>query len=161
MSKGLRVMVVEPDKEPYEKMLKHSLEAMQEVVGGYIETTRDSLLPGMILVVNEEGKIKGLPMNRSTHCDIICGTFFVCANGRDDFRSLSDEQVEEVKLVYGLPKGDSSSEQLDEIIIYLEMVLTGFNTFIEQLESTITPSVSSADSSLKEGAEKNPHNSGN
>lgn len=108
MSKGLRVMVVEPDKEPYEKMLKHSLEAMQEVVGGYIETTRDSLLPGMILVVNEEGKIKGLPMNRSTHCDIICGTFFVCANGRDDFRSLSDEQIEEVKLVYGLPKGDRS-----------------------------------------------------
>lgn len=40
-----------------------------------------------------------------------------------------------------------TSEQLDEIIIYLEMVLTGFNTFIEQFEST---------------AEKeNPHNSGN
>jgi hypothetical protein len=58
----------------------------------------------MLLVVNEEGKINGLPMNRCTGTDIICGTFFVCGNGRDDFRSLSDEQVEEVKLVYGLPK---------------------------------------------------------
>lgn len=38
-------------------------------------------------------------------------------------------------------------EQINEIILYLEMMLTGFNTFIEQLESTIT--------------KENPHNSGN
>lgn len=108
MKHGLRVMVVEPDKEPYEKVLNHSLEAMQKVVGGYIETTRDDLLPGMILVVNEEGKLKGLPFNRCTHCDCIAGTFFVCKNGKDDFESLTDADVEEVKLVYGLPKGDRS-----------------------------------------------------
>lgn len=109
MSKGgLKVVIVEPEKEPYVKKLKHSLEAMQEVVGGYIETTRDSLLPGMILVVNEEGKLRGLPMNRCTDCDILFGTFFVCGNGRDDFISLTEQQIEEVKLVYGLFKGDSS-----------------------------------------------------
>lgn len=108
MSCRLRVMVVEPDKEPYEKFLGDSLEAMYEVVGKPIEVTKDILLPGMLLVVNEEHKLRGLPINRCTGDDIICGTFFVCANGRDDFRSLSDEQVEEVKLVYGLPKGDRS-----------------------------------------------------
>lgn len=54
-----------------------------------------------------------------------------------------------------------TNEQLNEVTVHLDSMLTGFNTFIEQLESTITPSVSSADSSLKEGAEKNPHNSGN
>ena len=107
---SLRVMVVEPDKEPYEKVLRGDLESMQEVVGGYIETTRDTLLPGMVLVVNEEGKIKGLPMNRSTHCDIICGTFFVCKNGKEDFRSLTDKDIEEIKLVYGLPKGDKAEK---------------------------------------------------
>ena len=106
MKQGLRVMVVEPDKEPYEKLLRDSLEAMYEVVGKPIETTRDKLLPGMLLVVNEEGKINGLPINRCTGTDIICGTFFVCSNGGDDFKSLTDDQVEEVKLVYGLPKGD-------------------------------------------------------
>jgi hypothetical protein len=121
---SLRVMVVEPDKEPYEKVLRGDLESMQEVVGGHIETTRDNLLPGMVLVVNKEGKIKGLPYNRCTHCDIICGTFFVCRNGPDDFRNLHNKDIEEIKLVYGLPKGDKA-----------------------------TPSVSEADSSLEEGAD--------
>lgn len=104
IKRGLRVMVVEPDKEPYEKQLADCLEAMQKTVGGYIEVTRDSLLPGMLLVVNEEGKCRNLTMNRCTGTDIIFGTFFVCADGGDDFTSLTDEQVGEIKLVYGLPK---------------------------------------------------------
>lgn len=99
---SLRVMVVEPGKEPYEKYLRGNLESMQEVVGGHIETTRDSRLPNLVLVVNEEGKLKGLPINRGTHCDIICGTFFVCRNGRDDFRNLTDKDIEKINSVYGL-----------------------------------------------------------
>lgn len=107
----LRIMVVEPDKEPYEKIISGNLTSMQEIVGGYIETTRDKLLPGMVIVVNEEGKIKGLPINRCTHCDLLCGTFFVCGNGKDDFRSLRDEEIEEIKLVYGLPKGERNEQK--------------------------------------------------
>lgn len=110
MKSKLRVMVVEPDKEPYEKFLKDSLEAMYEIVGKPIEVTRDILLPGMLLVVNEEHKLRGLPINRCTGDDIICGTFFVCKNGKDDFRSLTDADVEEIKTVYGLPKGTCDKE---------------------------------------------------
>lgn len=99
---SLRVMVVEPGKDPYEKYLRGNLESMQEIVGGHIETTRDKSLPGMVLVVNEEGKIKDLPINRGTHCDIICGTFFVCGNGRDNFRNLTDKEIEMIMQVYGL-----------------------------------------------------------
>ena len=40
-----------------------------------------------------------------------------------------------------------TNEQLNEVAVYLDLMLTGFNTFIEQLESTIT--------------KENPHNSGN
>lgn len=40
-----------------------------------------------------------------------------------------------------------TDEQLDEVTAYMELLLTGFNTFIEQLKSTIT--------------KENPHNSGN
>lgn len=110
MKSKLRVMVVEPDKEPYEKFLKDSLEAMYEIVGKPIEVTRDILLPGMLLVVNEEGKLRGLPINRCTGDDIICGTFFVCRNGKDDFKNLTDADVEEIKTVYGLPKGTCDKE---------------------------------------------------
>ena len=111
---SLRVMVVEPDKEPYEKILRGDLESMQEIVGGHIETTRDNLLPGMLLVVNEEGKIKGLPFNRCTHNDIICGTFFVCRSDRDDFRNLLNKDIDEIKFVYGLPKGDKTEKEIQE-----------------------------------------------
>lgn len=46
------------------------------------------------------------------------------------------------------------NEQLEEFTAYLETMLTDFNTFIEQFESTITaPSGNEA--------EKNPHSSGN
>lgn len=99
---SLRVMVVEPGKAPEERILRGDLASMQEVVGGPIETTRDRNLPGLVLVVNEEGKLKGLPINRGTHCDIICGTFFVCRNGGDDFKNLTDKDIEKINSVYGL-----------------------------------------------------------
>lgn len=101
-STKLKVMVVEPGKEPEVKTLRGDLASMQEVVGGHIETTIDWNLPGLVLVVNEEGKLKGLPVNRGTHCDIICGTFFVCRNGGDDFKSLTDKDIERVKRIYGI-----------------------------------------------------------
>lgn len=41
---------------------KPSLERLQEIVGGYIEALR--LKGGMFLVVNEEGLIRRLPVNR-------------------------------------------------------------------------------------------------
>lgn len=40
-----------------------------------------------------------------------------------------------------------TNEQLNEVVVYLDLMLSGFNTFIEQLESTIT--------------KENPHNSCN
>ena len=40
-----------------------------------------------------------------------------------------------------------SNEQLNEVKVYLEMMLAGFNTFMEQFESTIE--------------KENPHTSGN
>ncbi len=99
---SLRVMVIEPGREPEERILKGDLESMQEVVGGPIETTRNWNLPGLVLVVNEEGKIKDLPINRGTHCDIIYGTFFVCRLGSDDFKSLYDKDIERIKRIYGI-----------------------------------------------------------
>lgn len=40
-----------------------------------------------------------------------------------------------------------TNEQLNEVTVYLDLMLAGFNTFIEQLESTVE--------------KENPHNSGN
>jgi hypothetical protein len=40
-----------------------TLEEMQEVVGGYIEVVASAQDPDEILIVNEEGRLKDLPVN--------------------------------------------------------------------------------------------------
>ena len=96
----MRVVIVEPDKAPYERDIGESLEELQDVVEGLIEITHDRLLPGCVIVCNEEGKISNMPMNRCVGSDIIFGTFFVCGEDGEDFCDLTDEQVNEALEIY-------------------------------------------------------------
>lgn len=107
-----RIVVVEPNKLPEERIIGENLEDFQKVVGGNIEITRDEKLPGMIIVVNEEGKIRGLPWNRRIKnggaIDYISGTFFVIGDSGSDFVNLSDIQVKQAMHRFSLPKRRSS-----------------------------------------------------
>lgn len=96
----MRAVIVEPDKAPYERDIEDTLEQLQEIVDGMIETTYDRLLPGAVIVCNEEGKLLDLPMNRCIGSDIIFGTFFVVGEDGEDFCSLTDEQVKEALEIY-------------------------------------------------------------
>ena len=103
--KEIRVLVVEPEKPPYERIIS-TLEDMQSIVNGHIETAYPFPEP-VALVVNEDGKNLGLPYNRAIMdesgllpTDIICGTFFVAGVGEDDFVSLTDEQVQRYTELY-------------------------------------------------------------
>jgi uncharacterized protein DUF3846 len=99
----IQVVIVEPDKKPYKKTIDNSLEAMQAIVGGYIENVRiASTQKGAMvsLIVNEEGKLIGLPVNRVIRGrggqDILVGTFFVTAsNGEGDQISLTDQECDQ------------------------------------------------------------------
>lgn len=57
-------------------------------------------------IVNEEGKMLGLPMNRAltdesgVPYDIVCGTFFVVGIGDEDFTSLTEQQIEKYREKY-------------------------------------------------------------
>ena len=94
----IEILVVEPGKKPYVKTIDNSLQAMQEVVGGYIEPI---YFDDAAIVVNEEGKVNKLPLNRSLYdesgerFDIIAGTFFVCGLGEEKFTSLNEKQKEQ------------------------------------------------------------------
>ena len=94
----IEILVVEPGKKPYVKTIDNSLQAMQEVVEGYIEPI---YLDDVAIVVNEEGKVNKLPLNRSLYdesgerFDIIAGTFFVCGLGEENFTSLNETQKEQ------------------------------------------------------------------
>lgn len=90
------VLVVEPGKAPRAVNLKGDLKSLQDAVGGYIEAVYPYDDP-VAIIVNEEGKLNGLPMNRALRdedgdvYDVICGTFIVAGLTDEDFGSLSPE----------------------------------------------------------------------
>jgi hypothetical protein len=99
----IKVVIVEPLKKPYVKVIKNDLEPMQEIVGGYIECVpvypENNGNPGLDIVLNEEGKINGKSKPNRLYADgedVLFGTFFVTKSNEDgEFISLSDEECEE------------------------------------------------------------------
>ena len=92
----LTVLVVEPMKEPYVKEINPGLHALQTEVGGDIAASYPFDDP-VGLVLNDEGKLIGLDLNRSLRdehgeiYDIVAGTFLVVGLGEESFTSLPPE----------------------------------------------------------------------
>ncbi len=93
----MKVLVVEPLKPCYVREIE-GLQAMREIVGGHIE----AIYPyeeQVAVIVNEEGKLLGLPYNRplldehGVPYDIVCGTFFVAGLSGETFTSLTEDQL--------------------------------------------------------------------
>ncbi|MDT1943978.1 hypothetical protein CKN99_13050 [Carnobacterium maltaromaticum] len=91
---NIRILKVEPQKEPEVVTLKNDLESMQEAVGGLIEII--DLSETACVLCNEEGKLNGLEGNRSLGNDILVGTFYVTGSDYDgNLCSLSDAEITE------------------------------------------------------------------
>ena len=60
--KEIKVLKVKPHEHPEVYMLKNTLEAMQEAVGGYIDIV--GLDDNVCILLNDEGKLIGLEGNR-------------------------------------------------------------------------------------------------
>lgn len=79
----IEVLLVRPMEKPQLIRMEDSLEAMQKTVGGLIEEYMPFTDP-VALVCNEEGKMRGMPLNRGIYddngnlLDIIAGDFFIC-----------------------------------------------------------------------------------
>ena len=95
----LTVLVVEPMKEPYVKEIGPGLHALQAEVGGDIAASYPFDDP-VGLVLNDEGKLIGLDLNRSLRdeqgeiYDIVAGTFLVVGLGPESFASLSPDMIQ-------------------------------------------------------------------
>ncbi|MFQ7140056.1 antirestriction protein ArdA [Evtepia sp.] len=95
----LTVLVVEPMKDPYVKEIDPGLHALQAEVGGDIAASYPFDDP-VGLVLNDEGKLIGLDLNRSLldeHgeiYDIVAGTFLVVGLGPESFASLPPDMIQ-------------------------------------------------------------------
>ena len=89
----IKILKIEPGKMPYEKEMVNDLEGIQAEVEGMFECVY--LDNNCIAVVNEEGKLNGMELNRRIGNDIIAGSFFICGDSDDgEFISLTDEQMD-------------------------------------------------------------------
>ena len=92
----MTVLVVEPEKTPYPQEIGTDLEALQKAVGGYIQAVYPYDEP-VAIIVNEEGKLNGLPLNRALRddsgspYDVTAGTMLIVGLGDEDFCSLTPE----------------------------------------------------------------------
>ena len=82
---AIQVLKVASGKAPEAITIPNTLEAMQQMVGGYIEVIP---LEDVCLVCNEEGKLMGLPGSRRLGDDIIAGTFFLAGDTPGRIRLL-------------------------------------------------------------------------
>ena len=91
MNYKMRVLIKRPD-ETYGHIcnISNRLENLQKTVGGNIEVVKIAKSADgkpILLVCNEEGKIKGLEHNMYIENEEIVGTFFLCSS---DYEELTD-----------------------------------------------------------------------
>ena len=108
-SSKIKVVLLEPGKLAREAEIDATLKGMQSVVGGYIEPLYFCEEP-VCFIVNEEGKILNLELNRGVYdkdkklIEIIAGTAFICDCSGKNFGSLSSEQVKKFTMQYKYPE---------------------------------------------------------
>lgn len=111
VDKKIKVVLLEPGKLARSAEIDSSLRGMQQLVGGYIELFYP-FEEAVCVVLNEEGKLTGLPLNRAFRdegpdhqiLDIIAGTCFICDCSGEDFASLTDEQLQHYENKFKYPE---------------------------------------------------------
>lgn len=86
MAELLSVYRKEPGGLYYHDMIENDLHALQEAVGGYIETvTIHGATRDIVIICDEEGRLKGKTPNCSIAGVSFCGPIVVCSTDGEEF----------------------------------------------------------------------------
>lgn len=96
----IKVLIVEPIRDPYIKEIQNTLEEKQKIVNGLIQFIE--LEEDVDLIFNEDGKILNLEMNRIITNDVVCGTFIIAGQINGDSTSLTEKQIQKYKRYFKL-----------------------------------------------------------
>lgn len=106
----MRVLMVEPGKRAYEKIIGTTLDDMYAALDCDCIQGVYPYDDAIAIVCDDEGKLKRSKPNRAIYNsdgkveDIICGKFFVCDCSTQNFRSLSDDMMQKYKKQFLLPE---------------------------------------------------------
>ena len=109
MAEEIRILLVEPGEKPRLVTMEHTLQNLQDAVGGYIECHYPWDDP-VALICCGDAKLKGYPPNRmlidgeGEPYDLINGTFFICGLSYDDFSSINNELAEKYADLFYWPE---------------------------------------------------------
>ena len=93
------MIIKEPGKAPVvEPLFDNDLKAFQKAVGGYIETVTFGEL---VVICNEEGRLKGLPHNTVIGGVDFCGTILAAGVKGEEFASVRASVVPTVLRMLG------------------------------------------------------------
>lgn len=92
----IRVLYKQPGRMVRTMLIQNDLKRLQTLVGGYIEAC--SIFKDVVMIVNEEGKLKKMEPNFLYGFDMIVGPAIFCRSDRDKLASLTEDQMEAIKI---------------------------------------------------------------
>ena len=112
----MKILVIEPEKAPYEKEIGDDIHDMQAIVGGCIEPIYFEPKETAIAWCNDEFLLNGSQPNRIVGNVLVHGTFFVSGNYEwfcqyhlTHFirtRIMQRERYDHSRAFFGLPEAD-------------------------------------------------------
>jgi len=91
----IRVMIVEPGKDPRLETIDNDIHVMQQIVGGYVEALRMKV-ENLYILCHEEGRFQRLPLNRIG----VYGTFLVVGVREPEFVGLTGPQIKNLMALF-------------------------------------------------------------
>ncbi|MGN0246733.1 MAG: YodL domain-containing protein [Lachnospiraceae bacterium] len=106
-----KIVYVEPHKPAYATEIGSDYKSLSRAVKGLIEPIYDTD-DNTVYVGNEESKLIGMPGNRhmSNGHGIIAGPFLVIGDDGEEFRSLTDEEINKYVEKFSQPEDISDEE---------------------------------------------------
>lgn len=108
-NESLTVLLIEPERYPKVVQIGSDLKSLQQAVGGWIEAVYPWEDKAAI-ILNEEGKINQLPLNRALRTedgeiyDITAGNMLVVGLGEENFTSLTKDQLSHYEKLFHQPE---------------------------------------------------------
>lgn len=94
-TQAIHVLYIPVGEEPQLKKVENTLNYFQKLIGGCIEVT--SLGDKLLLICDEEGKMKGLEPNILIPQDVIVGNVMIVKDTRTgDFGSIKEKEIDKI-----------------------------------------------------------------